>query len=184
MSMKRNPMANNLDGDPIELPLEAVAWRVRRRSGKQGRPQCVYDRETGAQLEIPIEATLDDLRDYGPGVYRLDAVDAEGRVIPGIVAQTEVPIEEERPDPGPSDAVTALREVLGLLRHSVDTNCRAIEAMATAFGPIKPAVQHPVVVSGPEKEPPSIQEQIQLFAGVAQQFMSMLNQAKEAGVKP
>ena len=35
---KQCPLAKDINGDPVEVPAEAVAWRVRRRSGKQGRP--------------------------------------------------------------------------------------------------------------------------------------------------
>src|SRR3954469_4179584 len=99
MNTSRYSLACDLNGSPIQLPPEAVAWRVRRRTGKQGRPQCVYDFETGAQLELPLDATIDDLRPYGPGVYRLDAIDKDGKIIAGVIAQTEVPIESPASEP-------------------------------------------------------------------------------------
>src|SRR6516165_8378506 len=88
-------LANDLNGNPLDVPEGAVAWRVRRVSGKPGRPQNVYDPETGRQLEVPLDSTVDDLRDCGcvPGRYRLEAVDGEGKGIAGIIAYTEIVAE-------------------------------------------------------------------------------------------
>ena len=87
----RLPLANDVHGDPIDMPASAVAWRVRRASGKPGRPHNVYDVD-GKQLEIPLTSTVDDLRENGcgPGRYRLEAVSNDGRLIGGIVAFTEI----------------------------------------------------------------------------------------------
>lgn len=140
----RFPLASDLEGNPVELPAEAVAWRVRRRSGKQGRPQCVYDLDTGAQLELQLDASLDELRDYGPGVYRLDAVDKEGKMIPGVVAQTEVPLTQ----PTPADAnepYGTKSEAAALIRHLVDANVRTMQAMASAFGQVHPVTSPPAM---------------------------------------
>ena len=67
---------------------------MRRRSGKQGRPQSVFDPETGTPLEIELDSGIDDLRPYGSGGYRLDAIDGSGKVIAGVTAYVEVPAEE------------------------------------------------------------------------------------------
>lgn len=188
MSEKIYPLAFDLNGDPIKVPPEAAAWRVRRRSGKQGRPQCIYDRDTGSQVHIAIDATLDDLRDFGAGVYRLDAVDAEGRIIPNIVAQTEVPVEAPEGDDAKatSETIRAFREVVQLLRHSVDTNCRAIEALSSAFGPVRPiAPQQPVVVmGGGEAEPMKAEQVMQVVSQILNavpQFVQAWN-AMKAGM--
>lgn len=148
MNTNRYPLAYDLDGNPIVLPPEAVAWRVRRRSGKQGRPQCVYDHETGAQLEIALDATIDDLRDYGPGVYRLDAIDKDGKVLPGVVAQTEVPLPDPAP-PEPNEPYGSRTESAALIKHLVDANVRTMEAMASAFGQVRPVQQEaqPIVMT-------------------------------------
>ena len=92
--MSRYPLANDQHGDPLDVPDEAVAWRVRRANSRPGRPQNVYDPETGKQLEISLDATIDDLRDQGcgPGRYRLDAVDTDGKTIAGVVAFTEIAV--------------------------------------------------------------------------------------------
>ncbi len=164
----RFPLASDLEGNPVELPAEAVAWRVRRRSGKQGRPQCVYDLDTGAQLELQLDASLDELRDYGPGVYRLDAVDKEGKMIPGVVAQTEVPLTQ----PTPADAnepYGTKSEAAALIRHLVDANVRTMQAMASAFGQVHPAPHAPAM-------PPAMMEPAEngSASGDAQNWMQLL----------
>ncbi len=145
----RFPLAHDLDGNPIALPPEAAGWRVRRRSGKQGRPQCVYDHETGAQLELQLDADIDDLRDYGPGVYRLDAIDGDGKVMAGVIAQTEVtallmPSSDEKEPHGP--------QASALIRHLVDANVRVMESMATAFGHVRPVSGAPMFVEGGDEK--------------------------------
>jgi hypothetical protein len=139
---KEYPLAKDINGDPVAIPAEAVAWRVRRRSGKQGRPQSVFDPETGTPLEIELDSQIDELKPYGSGGYRLDAIDGTGKLIAGVTAYVEVTAEEiEAPhEPeSPSEVVVALRELTSLLRESMQTNSRALEAMASAFGPIRPA---------------------------------------------
>jgi hypothetical protein len=142
------PLANDLSGNPIEVPDHTQGWRVRRQPVGVGRPQNVYDPETGRQLEVALDVTLEDLRQSGcaPGRYRLEAIDGEGKAIPGIVAFTELLFEDE-----PSANVAAIAEPIARLLDTVekqsDTICRALEAMAHAFGPVRPA--GPVVVEQP-----------------------------------
>jgi hypothetical protein len=145
---KTYPLANDANGNPISLPPEAVGWRVMRKSGKQGRPQCVYDPATGAQLVLALDATIDDLRDYGPGVYKLYAIDRDGKIIPGIVAQTEVPFERPDDDEA-SEPYGSKSESAALIRHLVDANVRVMEAMASAFGRVRP-VEQPQIIAVPE----------------------------------
>src|SRR4051812_7618563 len=100
--MQRYPLANDVHGNPIELPPEAAAWRVRAGGGRKGRPRMVFDGDTGKQLEVPLGATLDDLEAMGcgPDRYRLEAIDGNGRLLPGVVAFTELG-GEEAPAPAP-----------------------------------------------------------------------------------
>lgn len=187
---KEYPLAKDINGDPVEIPAEAVAWRVRRRSGKQGRPQSVFDPETGTPLEIELDSGIDELRPYGSGGYRLDAIDGSGKLISGVTAYVEVPAEEaEVVEPvSPSETVVALRELTQLLRESMTANSRALEAMASAFGPVRPArVQsaEPVVVA---TQPPDeqkandfITKALEALPTIAQ-IMPMLAQVFNAAV--
>jgi hypothetical protein len=175
MTTNRYPLAHDMNGNPIEIPAEAVGWRVRRRSGKAGRPQCVYDFETGAQLDLRLDATIDDLRDYGPGVYRLDAIDREGRVIPDVIAQTEVPFEapvQEQAD----EPYGTRHEAASLVRHLVEANVRVMEALASAFGQVRPAEVAPVVVSEQATAGKSTQEQIAQLMQMAPAIAQTLKQ--------
>ena len=83
----RVPLGHDAQGEVIDVPDRATAWRVRRHSGGRGRPGLVYGRD-GSPLVVPIAATAGDLRDEGvsAGTYRLEARDAEGRPLAGTVA--------------------------------------------------------------------------------------------------
>ncbi len=186
---KEHPLAKDINGDPVEVPDDAVAWRVRRRSGKQGRPQSVFDPETGTPLEIELDSGIDELRPYGSGGYRLDAIDGSGKLIAGVTAYVEVPAEEVAvvEPQAPSETVVALRELTQLLRESMTANTRALEAMASAFGPVKPASRgpaaEPVVVAAPTDQQAKGWE-AQLVAAIPQliQAVPMIVQAFQAGI--
>jgi hypothetical protein len=93
-----------------------IAWRVHRRSGKQGRPQSVFDAETGTPLEIELDADIEELRPYGAGGYRLDAIDGDSKVMAGVTAYVEVPPDEVKAvvAAAPSETAATLREVTAL----------------------------------------------------------------------
>lgn len=79
-------LAYNINGEPFELPSNAENWRVRRMK-QRGAPEVVYGRD-GLPLIIPIASDLDELRRNvdEPGRFRLDAIDARGRVIEDVPA--------------------------------------------------------------------------------------------------
>src|SRR4030095_4501277 len=87
----RQPLANDSQGNPIDLPELAAAWRIRKTTGRQGPQQVIYERSTGAPLLLDIAATGEDLRAAGcdAGKYRLEACDADGASL-GVVAFTEI----------------------------------------------------------------------------------------------
>jgi hypothetical protein len=146
-------LAFDSDGNPLAVPVEAVAWRVRRGGGKRGRPRNVFDTETGRQLEVPLGSTIDDLIERGCSAdrYRLEAVDADGRLIADVVAVVEVGEAEE--DVKPAETVDPLVRMSQLIAQLVDANCRTMEAMASAFGTVRPAqLQAPIVVEQPAPE--------------------------------
>src|SRR5438270_12016318 len=78
-------LAFNMNGEPFEVPTAATGWRVRRMKEK-GAPTVVYGRD-GLPLMLPIDASIDDLRDAvdGPGRFRVDPVD-DHRAIPNAPA--------------------------------------------------------------------------------------------------
>lgn len=171
---KQYPLANDANGDPLDIPAHAVAWRVRRGGGRRGRPRVVFDAETGRQLEIGLGATIDDLIDHGcpPGRYRLEAIDADGRMIPGVIAITEIPAGADEPDEEAPEVADPFRQVLQLVGQLVDTNCRAMEAMASAFGQVRPAqIMYPPEPPHSEgMKPDQLAQLMELAKGVASAF--------------
>jgi hypothetical protein len=85
------PLANDENGHPVEVPVTATGWLVRRHAGGKGRPGGVYDSD-GRPLVVDLDVTVAVLRanGCGAGAYRLEAVDASRRAL-GVVAFTEVP---------------------------------------------------------------------------------------------
>lgn len=75
-------LANNIHGEPFEVPAEATAWRVRRMKPK-GAPEVVYG-SNALPLLLPIEAGIEEFRAEvnTPGRYRLDPVKEDQRPIP------------------------------------------------------------------------------------------------------
>jgi hypothetical protein len=176
----------------IHVPEQAVAWRVRRGGGRRGRPRHVFDAETGRQLEIPLGASLDELIDAGCGAdrYLLYPIDAEGRVIPGVVAVTEVPEGAGDEGDGPRvgnvsselSAVVSLilqqtREQQATIRHQSEMLARALEATASGYGRVRPVEPPPVVIEPPAAPPDGAgsfkPEQIAEIANIAKAVIEM-----------
>ncbi len=157
--MSSHPLAYDANGEPLDVPIGAVAWRVRRGGGRRGRPRIVFDNESGRQLEIPIGGTLADLIDRGcpPGRYRLEAVDGSGHLIPGCIAVTEVPIEAEADEEEQEINTDTKANLLALLarqqstiERQTDTLARALEAAVSGYGEVRPsAPAAPVIVEAP-----------------------------------
>jgi hypothetical protein len=135
------PLAVDVDGIPLKVPPQAVAWRVRKLAKRAGRPKIIFDTETGRPLELALETPYDDFCDRvgESGRYRLEAIDADGRPIAGCVAVTEV-FDDETDTPAiaqtPADALPA---ALQLIAQLVQSNAKVMEAMASAFGQVHPA---------------------------------------------
>jgi hypothetical protein len=90
VTMSQYPLANDEEGNVVEVPAPAIGWLVRRHGGGRGRPGVVYDRG-GRPLVVPLDATGDDLRaaGCGAGAYRLDALGDDRRLL-GVTAYTEL----------------------------------------------------------------------------------------------
>ncbi len=113
------PLAHDDEGMPLKVPPMATGWLVRRHAGGKGRPGAVYDRD-GRPLVVTLDASGADLRQLGckSGSYRLDAVDASGKVL-GVTAYTELSADADETTDGAPD--TGDPAVLAL--------ARAVEAM-------------------------------------------------------
>jgi len=150
------PLANDANGDPLKMPAEASAWRVRKMPPRAGRPKVLFDPETGRQLEVPLATTVHELAEIvgEPGRYRLEAIDREGRLIPDYVAFTQIFGEDGEDE---AETMTSRGDVVSqmvqLLSHMVDANTRVMQAMASAFGTVHP--QPHVVVEQPAATGPT-----------------------------
>src|SRR5207249_134255 len=121
----RYPLAFDSNGNPVKVPENAVAWRVRRGGGRRGRPRNVFDAETGRQLEIPLGASIDDLIDAGCPAdrYLLYPIDAEGKLLPGLIAVTEVPAgdADEATGSGPTAEANLITQLLATVKAQSET---------------------------------------------------------------
>ena len=134
------PLANDASGNPLDVPAEAVAWRVRKLARRAGRPKVLFDVETGRPLELPITVTYDDFIEHvnESGRFRLEAVDAQARTIAGCVAITEVILDDDESPSTPMTAAETLPHLHQLVAHLVDANTQVMKAMASAFGNVQP----------------------------------------------
>ena len=89
MSIKlKNPLAFDLDGEPVRIPLNAWAWRVRRVENgslahRRGGECKVVKGADGSPLYLSLDNTLAHLSALVAcgGLYRLDAVSKSLRVL-------------------------------------------------------------------------------------------------------
>jgi len=141
-------LAFNLNGDPFEVPHNAVGWRVRKMKNK-GAPEVAYGRN-GQPLVLPLEADIDDLRaEVGTvGRYRLDPIDDTNKPIANAPAgyvfvhdtahatashTTAAAALPLAPLPSPSEnvVVEAMRMNAEIARAVVDRFPQMLEAAAT-----------------------------------------------------
>lgn len=137
-SETRYPLAFDANGNPLQVPAHAVAWRVRRGGGKRGRPRNVFDASTGRQLEIALGASIEDLAETNVPAdrYLLYPIDAQGAIIPGVVAVTEVTEgdddgDDEREERGAALNVNSrdpILAVLASLRETIQGQHEVIKA--------------------------------------------------------
>jgi hypothetical protein len=163
-SAARYPLAYDSNGNPLDVPAAAVAWRVRRGGGRRGRPRNVFDGETGRQLEIPLGSTLDDLVSTGCPAdrYLLYPIDSEGRMLAGLVAVTEVPEGDDGDDDTSlqSDDKSPLLALLvrqqGTIERQNEQLARALEATVSGYSPVRPhapVAPTPIMMEQPYQPP-------------------------------
>jgi hypothetical protein len=102
--MIESELAFNANGERFAVPDEVTGWRVRRLRGGRGAPELVYARD-GGPLVLGIEEGLDELREAVAvsGRHRLDAIDADGKIVPNVppayVQVTVDPRNSSTPEP-------------------------------------------------------------------------------------
>jgi hypothetical protein len=200
-SEARYPLAFDAHGNPVKVPADAVAWRVRRGGGRRGRPRNVFDSTTGRQLEIPLGAGLENLMETNvpPDRYLLYPVDAAGSIIPGLIAVTEVPEtdEDEEPTGSSADAVPGLDKdsknpliallarQLATIDHMADSHVAQSKELAQALhsavngNPANRSAPHVAPIMIEPSASPSAQAQGGFLGGMSpEQIGQMLGMAK------
>jgi hypothetical protein len=155
----RIPLGHDAQGQPIDVPERAAAWRVRRHAGGRGRPGLVYGRD-GTPLVVPITATAEDLRAEGAGggTYRLEALDAEGRPLAGTIAVTQLD-GDGGAEPAPErerDAVTVAMETLDGYREVCKEQASQLGRVAEVLAQTQ-SVMMKTLVGGEVIRPPQAQ---------------------------
>lgn len=183
----RYPLAFDQNGNPLEIPEGAVAWRVRRGGGRRGRPRNVFDPETGRQLEIPLGANLDELINAGCEAdrYLLYPIDAEGRIVPGLIAVTEVPrTDEDQPEQGASGVAdeSYVGQLLATIKAQADALCRAIDSTSSGYGNVRPPVPPPITFDQPLALPKDEGFKAEHLANIMGMAKTVFDALKGAGV--
>jgi len=174
------PLLFDSDGVALKLPPNANKLRVRKLAKHAGRPKMVIDSDTGRPLEIDLETSYEDFCDLvgESGRYRLEVIDDKGYPIPCCVAVTVVELGEEvEIASSPQTAAEALPIAMQLIDKLVQSNTRAMEAMASAFGQVHPAPTQVVMSSAPPPAPAPPPKQENPLA-VFQQVMEMFSTKK------
>lgn len=100
------PLARDADGNPIELPPVAAAWRVRRKTG--GRPRIVLGVDK-QPMQLPLGYTIVDLEDVlAPAEYLLDIVDGKKGEPLGITVAVAIGQLRNAGDEAPDDTEPAV----------------------------------------------------------------------------
>lgn len=165
------PLAWDKDGEPIELPPEAVGWRVRRfkLGAGGGIPEVVY--ADGIPLIIALDATVEDLIDRAggkPGRYRLEAVDENGRLLKvphafAVIERAATNQGDPQGDPAGDTVrrlVTCIETLLAKITENQATITSNHAAMMNAAGNMLAPVDKrrvPIEIVTPTQEPTSPQ---------------------------
>jgi hypothetical protein len=126
----------NANGEPFDWPHDVTDARVRRMKIR-GAPELVYGRD-GRPAVVAASATIDELREAVGGVagkYRLDPLNADGRLVEGAPA-AYVQIVPVQPDamlaPSAAPAV-AVSETESVLRDAIRSNTELARTVISTF---------------------------------------------------
>src|SRR5262249_47856119 len=132
----RPPLAWGQHGDPVELPKEAVGWRVRRHKigDRGGAPELIY--ENGRPLILELEATAEELVDRvggKTGRYRLDRVDQHGRPVKAAPAYAVIERPIEAVPKQETGFIEPVARLLAAVEQLVKTQNEGMACLATQF---------------------------------------------------
>jgi hypothetical protein len=122
------PLAVDPNGHPIELPENATAWRVRRKTG--GRPRIVLGVDK-QPVQLPLSYSLVDLEDIlAPAEYLLDIVDGKGEAVGITIAVSLTSLRNA--DGQPEDSSPASDGISSMLPSSASETRIVLEANVRA----------------------------------------------------
>jgi hypothetical protein len=129
------PLARNAQGHAIAMPDGAAWWSIKRET--RGRPQVIKGPD-GHPYRLALTATDADLAEtFGPGTYRLDALDALGNVL-DYVTTIEVP-DDGADDDDDDDERAAARGASSDLRFALQTIVEMSRAQSESLRAISEA---------------------------------------------
>lgn len=130
------PLARNAQGHPIAMPEGAAWWSIKRET--RGRPQVIKGPD-GHPYRLALTATEEDLAEtFGPGTYRLDALDALGNVI-DYVTTIEVPDDGSDDEEDEDDDRAGARGASTDLRFALQTIVEMSRAQSDSLRAISEA---------------------------------------------
>lgn len=134
-------LAFNANGESFEVPAAVTGWRVRRMKPR-GAPELVYGRD-GRPLMIPIESSLEELRDAvgAVGKYRLDPINDDGKTVEDVPAAYIHVVRPERTET-PSSAAPTAHTSDDTLREAMRMNTELAKAVIDRF----PEMMHAAAV--------------------------------------
>lgn len=128
-------LAFNANGESFEFPPEVTDLRTRRMK-MRGAPELVYGRD-GRPVTVPVTANIDELREAVGGVagkYRLDPLNADGKLVEGVPA-AYVQIIPLQPEPTSIATVhtPSGSETESVLRDAIRTNAELARTVISTF---------------------------------------------------
>jgi hypothetical protein len=128
-------LAFNINGDSFEFTDDVTDLRAKRLKPR-GAPELVYGRD-GRPVTVSVNATIEELRDAiggVPGKYRLDPLNADGKLVEGCPA-AYIQIVPPSGDPAPAAVATVptASEAESVVRDVVRVNADLARTVISTF---------------------------------------------------
>lgn len=130
------PLAHDAQGNPIAMPDGTDSWMLKRCTS--GRPKVINGTD-GRPLRLPLGTTAEQIADtFGPGTYRLDALDEVGTPL-DHVRTVEIGRDDDEPADEPGRTFGSSRDVAGDLRFALETIKEMARAQADSLRAVSEA---------------------------------------------
>lgn len=130
------PLAHDAQGNPIAVPDGTTSWMLKRQT--TGRPKILNGPDR-RPLRLPLDTTAEEiLETYGPGMYRVDALDSLGNPLDHVTTfvvgeeDTSDDETEQRSWPTSRSDGSDLRFALQTITQMAQAQARSLEAVAEA----------------------------------------------------